>query len=250
MKGEQYSRKFMGKLCVFLAFLFLCTTFLNRYGIRESIAFGDDLPVTEPEKHYTVVLDAGHGGEDGGAVGVNGVLEKKLNLSVACYVKEFLEKQGCRVVLTREDDRLLYKEDQNIYGQRKLYDLRNRLEIAAAEENPILVSIHMNKFSQAKYSGLQIYYSANHADSKLLAETVRQAVVQRLQPQNNRQNKEATSSLYLLHRAEMPAILIECGFLSNPDECARLSNENYQKELSQVIADSILSYVKRASLSE
>lgn len=250
MKGEQFSKNFMGKLCVFLAFLFLCTTFLNRYGVRQSVALGEDLPVTEEEKVYTVVLDAGHGGEDGGAVGVNGILEKDLNMSVARYIKERLESYGCRVVMTREKDRLLYTDEQNIYGQRKLYDLRNRLSIASSEENPILVSIHMNKFSQSKYSGLQIYYSKNHPDSRVLAEKVRGAVVRELQPQNKRQNKEATSALYLLHRAEMPAILIECGFLSNPDECARLASEAYQRRLACVIADSIFEHVKRTSLEE
>ena len=250
MKREQFSKNFMRKLCVFLAFLFLCTTFLNRYGVRQSIAFGDDLPVTEEEKVYTVVLDAGHGGEDGGAVGVNGVLEKDLNLTIARYLKESLESRGCRVVMTREEDRLLYTDEQNIYGQRKLYDLRNRLAIASSEENPILVSIHMNKFSQSKYSGLQIYYSGNHLDSQRLATEIRNRIVLQLQPQNNRQNKKATSSIYLLHRAEMPAVLIECGFLSNPDECAKLSSEAYQRQLSCAIADSILSYIKRASFDQ
>ncbi len=248
IKGEQYSKSFMGKLCVFLAFLFLCTTFLNRYGVRQSIALGGDLPVTEDEKLWTVVLDAGHGGEDGGAVGTNDVLEKDLNLTIARLIKEYLEKRNCRVVMTRDEDRLLYTDEQNIYGQRKLYDLRNRLEIAAAQENPILVSIHMNKFSQAKYSGLQIYYSQNHPDSKVLATEIRERTVRELQPQNNRQNKAATSSIYLLHRAQMPAVLIECGFLSNPDECAKLSSEEYQRQLASVIGESILSYVKRTSL--
>lgn len=247
MRGEKFSRIFMGKLCIFLAFLFLCTTFLNRYGVRQSIAFADGLPVTEEEKIYTVVLDAGHGGEDGGAVGVNGVLEKDLNLTIARYIKERLESKGCRVVMTRTEDRLLYTEEQNIYGQRKLYDLRNRLSIAAAEENPILVSIHMNKFSQAKYSGLQIYYSKNHPDSRVLASTVRNHAVKELQPQNKRQNKEATSALYLLHRAQMPAVLIECGFLSNPDECASLSSEAYQRRLACVIADSIFAHLTRSA---
>ena len=250
MDGEQFSKKFMRRLCVFLAFLFLCTTFLNRYGVRQSIAYSDDLPVTEPERTYTVVLDAGHGGEDGGAVGVNGVLEKNLNLTVARYIKGYLEGYGCRVLMTREEDRLLYTEEQNIYGQRKLYDLRNRLQIAASAENPILVSIHMNKFSQAKYSGVQIYYSGNHPDGRVLAEEIRQAVVQKLQQQNKRQNKEATSALYLLNRAEMPAVLIECGFLSNPDECALLSSDSYQKELARTVAESIFSYVKRSLLAE
>lgn len=240
----------MGKLCIFLAFLFVCTAFLNRYGVRQSTALNSDLPVTEEEKLYTVLLDAGHGGEDGGAVGVNGALEKDLNLTITRYIKEYLEADGCRVVLTRNEDRLLYTEEQNIYGQRKLYDLRNRLEIAAKQENPILVSIHMNRFSQSKYSGLQVYYSKNHPDSRTLAAKIRAEVIQKLQPQNNRQIKEATTSIYLLNRAEMPAVLVECGFLSNPDECENLSREDYQKRLAKVIADSILAHIKSKALDQ
>ena len=176
----------------------------------------------------TVVLDAGHGGEDGGAVGVNGVLEKDINLAVVRLVGELLEKEGVCVIYTRTEDRLLYTEEQNIKGKRKMYDLRNRLQIAEGTEGAILVSIHMNKFSSPSVKGLQVWYGKGNENSRLLAEQIRAAVKKELDPTNRRAVKSAGDDIYLLARSTRPAVLIECGFLSNPEECEKLSQDDYK----------------------
>ena len=182
-----------------------------------------------------MVLDAGHGGEDGGAVGLNGVLEKDINLSVTLLVGELLKQEGSAVVYTRTEDRLLYTEEQNIKGKRKMYDLRNRLDIAEKTDGALLVSIHMNKFPSAECRGLQVYYSPNSAESSSYAALVQSYSKTFLDSTNHRETKKADSSIYLLHRIEMPAILVECGFLSNPEECALLNTAAYRQKTAAVL---------------
>lgn len=190
-----------------------------------------------------IVLDAGHGGEDGGAVGGDGLLEKTVNLKVAKALEDMFKLAGIPVVMTRTEDIMLNDPDAAIAGKRKMTDLRSRLKIAQNTPEGILVSIHMNSFSQAKYRGLQVYYSKNNEDSAALARTVQDGVRIHLQPDNQREIKPADSSIYLLDHCERPAVLIECGFLSNPDECALLGQEEYLGELSTVLFASICDYL-------
>lgn len=239
--------RYMRTLCVFFMLIFAGSLFLSELGEKSiaSLKGGSQTAVKEEkEAGYVIVLDAGHGGEDGGAVGVSGVLEKDLNLAIAFCMKEMLEEKGYTVVMTRTEDKLLYTSEQNIKGQRKMYDLRNRLEIASAQQHAILVSIHMNRFGQSVYRGLQVYYGTQAEESRLLATRIQSRVKEDLQPENKRPVKAAGSSIYLLHRAEMPAILIECGFLSNPDECEKLSQKEYQKQLSFSIVCAMIEYME------
>ena len=192
----------------------------------------------------TVVLDAGHGGEDGGCEG-NGLVEKDLNLDIALRIASLLRKQGVNVVLTREIDELLYDKNSDYEGKKKYQDVRRRLEIAKKQENPVLVSIHMNYFAQTQYSGLQVWYSKADARSRILANLVQSNVKYNLQLNNKRNIKEATSSIFLLDNATFPAILIECGFLSNPDEARTLSDENYRQKLAEIIFNSIMTYISQ-----
>ena len=180
----------------------------------------------------TVVLDAGHGGEDGGAVGVSGVCEKDLNLSITLILRDLLVANGVNVVLTREDDRLLYDRNVNYHGRKKALDLAARKKIAEETPNAVFVSIHMNSYPQAQYKGLQVWYSPNEARSEEIATRVQERVAANMQPENGRSIKRATSSIYLLHRLQIPAILIECGFLSNAEDCARLEDPAYQRQLA------------------
>lgn len=192
----------------------------------------------------TVVLDAGHGGEDGGCEG-NGLVEKDLNLDITLRVALLLREQGVNVVLTRDTDILLYDINSDYEGKKKYQDVRRRLEIAQSQENPLLISIHMNSFSQSKYSGLQVWYSKNNARSKILANLIQSGAKNELQPNNKRVIKEATSSIFLLHNATFPAVLIECGFLSNPDEARALGDAVYRQQLANVIFKSIMSYISQ-----
>ena len=192
----------------------------------------------------TIVLDAGHGGEDGGAQG-NGLSEKDLNLDITLRVATLLREQGVNVVLTRDTDILLYDTESDYKGKKKAQDLRKRLEITNSCENPVLVSIHMNYFAETKYSGLQVWYSKNDANSKTLANLIQSNVKNTLQPNNNRATKEATSSIFLLHNATCPAVLIECGFLSNPDEAHALGDADYRQKLANIIFKSIMTYISQ-----
>ena len=145
--------------------------------------------------------------------------------------------------MTRETDTLLYDyyDDLEDYtGQKKVYDLKNRLKIAEEYESPIYVGIHMNKFSQAKYSGLQVYYSKNNDQSVDIATKIKDNTKLYLQKDNKRAIKKADSSIYILNKASMPAVLIECGFLSNENELNNLKNEDYRSKLALTIFSSII----------
>ncbi len=187
------------------------------------------------------IIDAGHGGEDCGAIGKSGVYEKDLNMQISQKLGEYLEKSGYTVVYTRSEDKLLYTEEQNVKGQRKINDLKNRLAISNAYPGATFISIHMNSFGDSKYDGLQIYYSQNDTKSLTLADSIQNSVKQRLQPDNNRKIKPG-KDMYLLENAENVSILIECGFISNAEECKRLSEKEYQKELCFAIVCGIISY--------
>ncbi len=197
---------------------------------------GDDsLPASATAAGYTVVLDAGHGGEDGGAVGRLGgeeIYEKHLNLAVTRLVRDLLVADGVSVVMTREKDVLLYDRNVDYEGRKKALDLAARLAVGQSTENAIFVSIHMNAFPQTQYKGLQVYYSPQHPLSETLAQTMQTRVIEQLQPDNARKIKRAGSEIYLLDRLNCPAVLVECGFLSNTEDCAALCDESYQQRLA------------------
>ncbi len=193
----------------------------------------------------TVILDPGHGGEDGGAVGVGGICEKELNLAISEALAQKLSDRGVRVICTRREDVLLYDKTVNYQGRKKVLDLATRLKISRETENSIFVSIHMNSFSQSQYHGLQVYYSPNHEASRVLAQAIQKEVREELQPDNRRPIKTATSSIYLMNRITTPAVLVECGFLSNPEECARLADKTYQNALADQLADAIEEFAEQ-----
>ncbi len=189
-----------------------------------------------------VILDAGHGGEDGGAIGINGVYEKDLNLCVSRMLANMLRSAGVTVIETRTEDRLLYREDENVRGYRKMYDLRNRLAVAENNPEALFISLHMNSFSSPQYSGLQVYY-AKTPGSERLARILQNGVHSTLQKDNAREVKAADSNIYLLDRTDNTAVLIECGFLSNPRECEKLSSEDYRKQLCFSLFCGIITYM-------
>ena len=193
-----------------------------------------------------VIIDAGHGGEDPGAIGASGVYEKNLNMEISIEVGNSLSEQGYAVVYTRTEDKLLYSESENIRGLRKISDLKNRCKIAAEYPEAIFVSIHMNSYGASKYSGLQVYYTEGNNESRTLANKIQSTVKKDLQPENNRQIKSG-NSIYILENAGGTAVLIECGFLSNEKECQKLSQKEYQKELCFSISCGIIEYINEIS---
>lgn len=196
------------------------------------------------EKKGTIVIDAGHGGEDGGTVGVNGVMEKDINLSIALELARLLTQNNFEVILTRDADCSIGDQSLPTIAERKRSDTKKRLQIVQEAGECTLISIHQNHFTESKYHGAQMFYSGNCEESALLAESIRQSVTRSLQPENQRENKQAESSIYLLYHAQVPAVLVECGFLSNPQEAESLANEEYQKDMAAVIYNGLVNYLQ------
>lgn len=202
--------------------------------------------MAEESGKKVIVIDAGHGGEDSGAIGVNGSLEKNLNMDIALEIGKCLSDEGYAVVYTRTEDKLLYSESENIRGLRKISDLKNRCKFAAEYPEAIFLSIHMNSYGDSRYSGLQVYYSERNEASKILASSIQASVKSDLQPQNRRVIKPG-KDMYVLENLENTAVLVECGFLTNVAECNKLSEKEYQKQLSSAIVCGIIEYEEKIS---
>lgn len=210
-------------------------TFLRANEVEERIT----AVINNKYEPLTIVIDPGHGGEDPGAV-VGNLYEKDLNLSIAQKLYQLLSASGYNVVITRTEDVLLYGDGEE--NHKKHYDLLNRLKILESYESSIYIGIHMNKFPIEKYSGLQTFYSDNNQLSKALAASV-QETTKLLLTENYRKIKPDNNTIYILEHAEAPAVLIECGFLSNQEEAAMLSNKTYQENLAFTIFCGITSFL-------
>lgn len=191
----------------------------------------------------TIVIDAGHGGFDGGATGVDGIVEKDLNLSIARKLYDLFTVNGFDAVLTRDSDETLEDPSLTTIRKRKNSDIHNRLELAKSYDNCILLSIHQNKFPQSQYFGAQVFYGPKNPQSEALAKITQRRMVEMLQPENTRQYKPCGDSVYLIYNAPMPALLIECGFLSNPDDAYKLIDADYQKKIAFAIFSSTAEYL-------
>ncbi len=189
-----------------------------------------------------IIIDAGHGGEDGGTIGIDGTIEKELNLAIALELFELFNSDGYTVKLTRDTDVLLYDRNSDYYGHKKEQDMATRLEICRQYENAIFISIHMNSFSESKYKGLQVYHSPLPA-SRALADKIQAAVSKNLQTDNTRRIKPSDGNIYLLDKNIHPSVLIECGFLSNAEDCALLSDKNYRSRLCLTIFFAVKNYI-------
>lgn len=201
------------------------------------------LPVTgTPSSKPTVVLDAGHGGLDSGAVGVTGALEKNINLSIVLTLREMLEMSGFNVVLTRDEDISIY--DPGIEGIRnqKLNDMDNRLKIIQSYPDSVFLCIHQNNFTDPRYFGGQMFYNNNNPNNRSLAQIMQNKFAQ-LQPGNDREIKLSGEELFLLKSNPNPSLMIECGFLSNPDEEAKLSTWEYQQKVAFTIYNGLMEYL-------
>ena len=193
------------------------------------------------DTYPTVIIDAGHGGEDGGAE-VNGVIEKDINLAISRRLADILRLSGCEVIEVRDKDISVYSDGASTLREKKTSDLHNRVELFNSNSNNIVVSIHQNKFDNSKYSGTQIFYSVNDPDSAVLAENIRTAVVMLLQPDNTRELKPAGSDIFILDSVQVPAVIVECGFLSNDNERELLSDPSYQQKMAYAVAMGVLEY--------
>ena len=186
-----------------------------------------------------IMIDAGHGGNDPGKVGVDGVLEKDLNLQLAKKLKTLLEQQDMEVMLVREEDRGLYDENAS---NKKVQDMKRRCELINEEQPVCVVSIHQNSYHEESIHGAQVFYYSTSRESEKLAKVLQSELVRVAEPENTRQAK-ANDTYYLLKKTEAPVVIVECGFLSNWADCAKLQDENYQDKLVWAIHIGILKYM-------
>lgn len=189
----------------------------------------------------TVVIDAGHGGFDPGKIGVNKVLEKDINLSIAYKLKKFLEQNDIKVIMTREDDNGLYKaSDRN----KKSVDMSKRVSIINSSDALIAISIHQNSFSQESSRGAQVFYHQNSEQGKILAEILQERVKNTINDGNHRLAKSNTS-YYMLRKTRCPLVIVECGFLSNWSEAALLKDDLYQEKMAWAINLGTMEYINK-----
>lgn len=191
-----------------------------------------------------VIIDAGHGGFDGGAVSNDGTVEKDINLAISLYLQEYLAVFNIETVMIRESDSSVEDEGLTTIRQKKSSDLHNRMKVMEETDNAIYVSIHQNKYPDGKYSGTQVFYSPKTRDeSQILAQSIQDCIVNTLQKDNKRQIKECGTSVFLMYNAVKPAVLVECGFLSNYEETTKLKTPEYQKKIAFCIAMGIQNYL-------
>lgn len=212
---------------IFLALIFMFTT-CSMFTHRVVTASSNKALPGEP----TIVIDAGHGGKDAGAIGCDGSAEKVINLQISEYLYDFLRFSGINAVMTRYGDYETYYDDSD---DKTKSDLYNRMDLVNSIENSVLISIHQNHFDDSAEHGTQIWYSANTNMSKTLADSILNCVKKYIQNDNKRENKESGSSYYLLYKAKSPSIMVECGFVSNPEENKLLQNSEYQQKTAYSI---------------
>lgn len=192
----------------------------------------------------TIILDAGHGGADGGAVAPDKTDEKSINLQITLKLKSILELCGYNVVMTRVDDNSIHDENAVSLRQKKVSDIRNREKIIKAHPSAIFVSIHQNKFYDPSVHGAQVFYSKNNLLSQYLAQKISDSITSEIQPDNPRQIKKSGTEIYLLYHAQIPSVMVECGFLSNSNDLSNLKSNVFQKKIAFSIAKGIINYSK------
>lgn len=195
------------------------------------------LPVT----NKTVVIDAGHGGEDGGAVSSNGVSEAAINLKIALKVQNLLEQSGCSVILTRSDENAIYDIDSKTLKQKKISDIKERVKIGNESSADIFVSIHLNKIPQQQYYGWQTFFKNGNEQGEKLATEIQENLNESIQKENKRVPLKI-DNVYIIKNVEIPTCIVECGFLSNPEEESELQEDEYQNRLAWGIYTGIIDY--------
>lgn len=179
----------------------------------------------------TVIIDPGHGGIDVGTVGIDGSLEKNINLSISLDLYDYLMVSGINTVLTRDGDYEVYRAGE----KRTKSDLYNRMDFINSVPNSILISIHQNHFENEAEWGTQVWFSPNDEISPTLADKILQSVKRNIQPENKRENKVSDNSYYILYKAQKPSVMVECGFVSNKNENNKLQDKEYQKDMAYSI---------------
>lgn len=231
-------------LILIIAYVFVTAGCLGiaRMGSRAVTVMIETAPIPN---RICYIIDAGHGGVDGGATSCTGVLESQLNLEIALRLESMMQFLGCDTRMIRRTDTSIYTEGETI-AAKKVSDLKQRVKIVNETENAVLISIHQNTFPDSRYHGPQVFYADNEI-SETVAQKLQTQLVSALDPDSNRKCK-SSSGIYLMRNILKPGILIECGFLTNPEEEARLRAAAYQKKLVSIIAVSVSRQINQENM--
>ena len=223
----------IGALAMLAGLIFLCRAGAGL--LREGFA---DARETSGEaaggENYLIIIDPGHGGLDAGKVGVNGKEEKEINLNISLKIQKLLKEQGVEVEMTRTEDERL--------GETQVEDLKARVSLMNEKNPDLVISIHQNSYHEESVSGAQVFYYTDSAQSERAAEFIQEALKE-ADPENTKKTKE-NSTYYILKRTEVPAVIVECGFLSNRREAEKLAGEEYQQELAAAVVKGTLRYLE------
>lgn len=226
-----------GKSIIVYFLTVLSVVLLSVWGSRAVTVISENSPI---ERKSRIIIDPGHGGEDGGATSCAGILESRYNLEISLRLNDLLQLLGHETELIRTTDTSVYTTGETI-AQKKISDLKQRVKTVNETPNALLLSIHQNHFSDSRYRGAQVFYASTEG-SRELAKKLQSTFVSTLNPGSSRKSKKC-EGIYLMERIRCPGILIECGFLSNPEEEALLRDGEYQKKLSCVIAATVGEYL-------
>lgn len=218
--------------------LLLSLVYVGKEAVRYTMGRGTETESVR-EDVKCVVIDAGHGGDDPGKVGINGAKEKEINLQIAEMVKKYLEANDVRVIMTREDDAGLNDPDAS---NKKVQDMKRRIELIDRAAPDVTVSIHQNSYPEEYVHGAQVFYYTGSKEGQELADCIQKQLVGKVDPENKRQIK-ANDSYYLLKKTGIPIVIVECGFLSNSVEAEKLCDSDYQEYLAWAIHMGILQYL-------
>ena len=225
-----------------LSLFFLLTASMFFIDTHFQSVFNDT--ITYSPKTFTVVIDAGHGGFDSGKVGIDGTLEKDVNLEIAKKLKLFLESSDVQVIMTRTEDLGLYEDNS---PNKKRQDMEQRALLMNTADANCIVSIHQNSYTEESIDGAQVFFYTSSKDGKTLASLIQKSLIQRADPSNHRKEK-SNDSYYLLKQASTPIVIVECGFLSNEKESKKLVDDTYQQKLAWAIHIGILQYLNGTTI--
>lgn len=217
----------MTTLCTCVLFVVSVYSFI--FGVGKAFFPENRAVSTGVSQKKTIIIDAGHGGEDGGAQSENGILEKHINLEISKYLNDFFSLFGYNTVMTRREDRLFYDNECDTVRKKKVSDIHNRMNIMEKNPDAIFLSIHQNHYDSESSWGTQVFFSDNNKKSEKIAESIQRTIVSDIQKDNKRMIKKSGKEIYLLHNTKNPAVMVECGFLSNREEAKKLNTADYQK---------------------
>jgi len=221
----------------------MCAAIMLTSIIKTEVEDSKSISASISEDKITLIIDPGHGGIDGGAVGINGTVEKNVNLDISRKCSDLMDLIGIETIMTRYDDRSLHDDETASIAKKKVSDIKNRVKLINNTANSLLLSIHMNSYPDSKYSGAQVFYSVNNSDSEILAKRIQSSLRDGLSCENKREAKPSDGGIYILKNVNCPAVIVECGFLSNFEEEALLNDDNYKKKTAASICSGVAEYL-------